>query len=244
MPQLDGQTALVTGGNSGIGYAIAKRFAAEGAQVFITGRNAHKLDDAARNIAGNVRAIAADLTIENDLHHLFDTIRSTAGALNILVNSAGISEPASLTATDSGQFDRQFGLNVRATLLVAKQSLQLMDNGGSIVLIGSIAGTTGMPGYGVYGASKAAVRALARTWANELAARNIRVNVLSPGPIQTERFELFIDDDMLKHIASSVPLQRIGQPEEVASAALFLASNESSFITGVELDIDGGLSQV
>lgn len=243
MARLTGKTALVTGGNSGIGLAVAKRFAAEGARIFIIGRRQAQLDDAVRDIGGDAAAIQGDVTSAADLDRLFATIAERTGRLDILVTSSGMSEPAAIDDITEDHFDRTFDLNVRGMVFTVQKALPLMQAGGTIVLIGSIAGAIGTPAYGTYGASKAAVRAYARTWTNELAERGIRVNTLSPGPIDTPMFA-DAGDEIRKSLTDKIPLGRLGKPEEVAAAALFLASDESSFIAGTELSIDGGMSQV
>lgn len=243
MARLSGKTALVTGGNSGIGLAVARRFAAEGARVFVTGRRQAQLDDAVRLIGGDAQAIQGDVTSAADLARLFDTIGTRAGKLDILVTSSGVSEPATIHDISADHFDRTFDLNVRGMVFTVQGALPLMAAGSAIVLIGSIAGSLGTPAYGTYGASKAAVRAYARTWTNELAPHGIRVNVLSPGPIDTPMFDA-ASDELRQTLTAQIPLGRMGRPEEVAAAALFLASDESSFIAGAELSIDGGMTQV
>jgi len=243
MRRLQDKVALVSGGNSGIGLAIARRFAAEGAQVVITGRRAAQLDEAAAAIGPAASAVAGDLAITADQETLFNKIEARHGRLDVLVVNAGLSEFAPLAEVSEAQFDRAFDLNVRAALFCAQRAAKLMRHGGSIVLIGSIAGFTGTPGYGVYGASKAALRSFARTWTNELAGRGVRVNTLSPGPIETPMWDA-VTDEMRAQLIGRIPLGRMGHPDEVADAALFLASDESSFIAGAELCIDGGMAQV
>lgn len=243
MSQLFGKVAVVTGGNSGIGLAIAQRFVAEGAYVFITGRRQAELDKAVALIGENVEAVQGDVTSTEDLDRLFETVRARKGKLDILVASSGIAEPTKLEDTSEVAYDKTFDLNARAILFTAQKAIPLMTGGGSIVLIGSIAGSIGTPGYGAYGASKAAVRSFARTWTNEFADRGIRVNTLSPGPIETPMFAE-ATDEVRKTLTALIPLRRLGKPEEVAAAALFLASDQSSFIAGAELCIDGGMSQV
>ena len=243
MARLQDKVALVTGGNSGIGLAVARRFAAEGARVFITGRRAEHLDRAVASAGAQVEAITADMTAASDLDRVFAHVRERAGRLDTLVVSAGISEPSTLDAVTEAHYDATFDLNARATLFTTQRAVRLMPRGGTVVLIGSIAGAIGTPAYGVYGASKAATRAFARTWTNELAERGIRVNTLSPGPIDTPMFDA-AGDETRAALTTLIPLGRLGRPEEVAAAALFLASDESSFIAGAELVIDGGMSQV
>lgn len=241
MLKLEGKTALVTGGNSGIGLAIAQRFAQEGAHVFITGRREAQLAEAVTLIGGNVEAIAGDITNIHDRSRLFDTIHARAGRLDILVYSSGISEPASLAESTEEHIDRAFGLNVRAMVLTVQQAIGQMGEGGTIVLLGSIAGSMAVPGYCTYAASKAAVRSYARTWTSELAPRGIRVNTLSPGPTDTPMFSQ-ASDDIRQILSAQIPVKRLGNPDEVAAAALFLASDDSSYVSGAELVIDGGMS--
>ncbi len=243
MSKLSGKVAVVTGGSSGIGLAIAQRLTAEGAYVFITGRRRAELDKAVTLIGANSEAVQGDVTSAADLDRLFETVTASKGKLDILVTSSGISEPATVDDITEAHFDRAFDLNVRGMVFTVQRALPLMTAGSTIVLIGSIAGSIGTPGYGTYGATKAAVRAYARTWTNELADRGIRVNTLSPGPIDTPMFD-GTSDEVRNSLTALIPLHRLGRPEEVAAAALFLASEESSFIAGAELCIDGGMSQV
>lgn len=241
MSTLEGKIALVTGGGSGIGLAVARRFAQEGAHVFITGRREAQLAEAVARIGGRVEAIAGDLTSSSDLARLFDTIHARAGRLDILVNSSGVAEPAQLEETTEEHFDRAFGLNVRAMVFTVQHAVRHMGEGGAIVLIGSIAGGMANAGYGAYSASKAAVRSYARTWNAELAPRGIRVNTLSPGPTDTPMFDQ-VSDEFRQAVSERIPARRLGNPDEVAAAALFLASRESTYVSGAELVIDGGLS--
>lgn len=243
MLKLEGKTAVVTGGNSGIGLAIARRFAEQGAHVFITGRRQAQLDEAVALIGGRVEAVQGDVTNAGDLDRLFDTVKAKAGKLDILVTSSGVSEYSTLESTTEDHFAKAFDVNVRGMVFTVQRAVQHMAGGGSIVLVGSIAGSIGNPGYGTYSATKAAVRSYARTWTAELAARKIRVNVLSPGPIDTPMFEN-VSDEVRLSLTSRIPLDRLGRPEEVADAALFLASSDSSFVAGAELCIDGGMTQV
>lgn len=243
MSKLNGKIAVVTGGNSGIGLSIAKRFVEEGASVFITGRRQAQLDEAVGTIGGDVEAVQGDVTDEADLDRLFDRVREKAGRVDILVTSSGFSEPSPIGDISASHVDKIFDLNTRGTLFTVQKALPLMGEGGSIVLVGSIAGFIGTKGYTAYGASKAAVRSFARSWTTELAGRGIRVNTLSPGPIDTPMFDA-ASDELKQAIATIVPLGRMGRPEEVASAALFLASDESSYVAGAELCVDGGAAQV
>jgi len=241
--KLEGKTAVITGGNSGIGLAIAQRFVEEGAHVFITGRRRAQLDEAVALIGGRVEAVQGDVTRASDLDRLFDTVKEKAGRLDILVTSSGVSEFSTLESTTEEHFDKAFDVNVRGMVFTVKRAVQYMASGSTIVLVGSIAGSIGNPGYGTYSATKAAVRSYARTWTSELAGRGIRVNTLSPGPIDTPMFDA-VSDEVRLSLTNRIPLNRMGLPEEVATAALFLASADSSFVAGAELCIDGGMTQV
>lgn len=241
MLKLEGKTALITGGGSGIGLAIARRFAQEGARVVITGRRQGQLDDAVALIGANARAVQGDVTDPADLARLFDTIARDGGTLDILVASSGLSQYATLEETSGAHVDQAFDLNVRGLVLTVQGALRHMREGASIVLIGSIAGSVGNPGYGTYSATKAAVRSYARTWTHELAPRGIRVNTLSPGPIDTPMFD-GVSDDIRRTLTARIPMKRLGRADEVAAAALFLAGDESSFVAGAELTVDGGMT--
>ena len=243
MSKLNGKIAVVTGGNSGIGLATAKRFAAEGATVFITGRRQAELDKAVAEIGGTAVAVQGDLTKAADVARLHAAIAARGDGLDILVFSSGVAEVAPLAEITEAHFDRTFDINVRAMVLTVQTLVPLMREGSAIVLVGSIAGVIGTPGYGVYNASKAAVRSWARTWTTELSGRGIRVNTLSPGPIDTAMMAA-ASEEVRAGLAAQIPLGRMGRPEEVAAAALFLASDESSYIAGAELCIDGGMAQV
>ncbi len=240
---LTGKVTVVTGGSSGIGFAIAERFAREGSRVFIVGRRQSELDKAAESLGTSVQAIQGDITIKEDLDRVFAVVQQQAGRLDILVANSGMADALSIEDMTEDHFDKTFDLNTRATLFTVQKAIPLMTGGGSIVLIGSIADSIGTPGYTAYNASKAAVRSFSRTWTNELASRNIRVNTLSPGPIDTPMM-LAASEEVRSFLVGKIPLGRLGKPEEVAAAALFLASDESSFIAGAELCIDGGMTQV
>ncbi|PWC54471.1 SDR family NAD(P)-dependent oxidoreductase [Azospirillum sp. TSA6c] len=241
MSGLSGKIAVVVGGHGGIGGAIAERFAAEGATVYATSRRAEEGE--VELGTGRLRAHRIDASDLTALAAFFEAVGSEAGRVDVLAVNAGISEFATLDGIGEDHFDRTFGLNVRTLLFAAKAATAIMPDGGSIVLVGSIAGAIGTKGYGVYGATKAAVRSFARTWANELAPRNIRVNVVAPGPTDTAMMAA-ASDEVRETLTTLIPLGRMGRAEEVASAALFLASDQSSFITGAELPVDGGMAQV
>ena len=241
MLKLEGKTALVTGGGSGIGLAVARRLAAEGARVFITGRRQAMLDDAVAAIGARAVAVQGDVTVDADLARLFATIAEQAGRLDILVTSSGVSEPGTIEDATGAHVDTIFDLNVRAMVLTVHGALPLMGRGGAVVLVGSIAGNMGIAGYGTYAATKAAVRSYARTWTHELAPRGIRVNTVSPGPTDTPMFD-GVTDEMRAAYTDRIPLKRLGRPEEVAAAVLFLASGEGSYVAGAELVVDGGMT--
>jgi len=248
MSGLNGKIAVVTGGSSGIGLATAQRFVKEGAYVFITGRRQSELDTAKALLGDNVTTVQGDATSTADLDRLFQTVLREKGKLDILVANSGRVEPEEFGKITEGNFDKTFDLNARATLFTAQKALPLMRDGGSIVLVGSIAGYKGINGYTTYSATKAAVRSYARTWTHEFKDRGIRINTLSPGPIDTPIMDGQADtkegaDAIRAAFASVIPLARMGQPEEVA-AAYFLASDESSFVAGIDLAVDGGMAQV
>lgn len=242
MTKLVDKVSLVIGGVAGIGGAIAQRFAREGSQVYATSRKGEEntLEPVS---TGTVRSLRADASDKADLKRIFEQIRSEQGRIDVLVVNAGLSEHAQLEDITEDHFDRTFGLNVRSLLFAAQGAIDMMRPGGAIVLIGSIAGDIGTKGYGVYGATKAAVRSFTRTWANELAPKGIRVNVVSPGPTDTAMMAA-ASQEIRDALSNMIPLGRMGRPEEVAAAALFLASDESSFTTGAELAVDGGMAQV
>jgi NAD(P)-dependent dehydrogenase (short-subunit alcohol dehydrogenase family) len=249
MNRLDDKVALVTGGSSGIGFAIAQRFVEEGAYVFITGRRQPELDNAKDEIGRNVMTVQGDVTVSADVDRLFQTIANEKGQIDVVVANSGMVDPQEFGQITEESFDRTFKLNARGTLFTAQKALPLMKDGGSIILVGSIAAYTGIDGYTTYSATKAALRSYARTWTKELKDRGIRVNNLSPGPIDTPIMDSQADskegaDAIKSAFASVVPLGRMGRPEEVAAAALFLASDESSFCAGMDLSVDGGMAQV
>jgi NAD(P)-dependent dehydrogenase (short-subunit alcohol dehydrogenase family) len=249
MSKLDGKVAVVTGGNSGIGLAIAQRFVAEGAHVYITGRRQGELDKAKALIGDGVTTVQGDATSAADLDRLMALVAKDRGIIDVVVTSAGLVENATLDAATPEHFDKTFDLNVRGTFFTVQKALPLMTQGGSIVLISSCMSTMGVPGHSTYAATKAAVRSFSRTWAAELKGRGIRVNTLSPGAIDTPIMDSQSDtkegaDAIRAQYASMTPMGRVGRPEEMAAAALFLASDDSSFSTGIDLVADGGLTQL
>lgn len=249
MRKLNGKVAVITGGSSGIGLATAQRFVDEGAHVFIVGRRQTELDKAKALIGKSVTTVQGDVSNLADLDRLFKTVKAEKGGLDIVVTSAGILEVGSIDSMTLEQFDNSFNINARGTFFTVQKALPIMRKGGSIVLVASGVSQMGIPGYGAYSATKAAVRSFARTWTMELKDRGIRVNTLSPGPIETpmlnEQWSSKKEADSGKAMFISLtPLGRIGRPEEMASAALFLASDESGFCAGIDLVADGGITQV
>lgn len=244
MGKLEGKVAVITGGSSGMALASAKRFVEEGAYVFITGRRQEALDEAIKLIGRNVTGVRGDSANLDDLDRLFETVKREKGKIDVLFASAGTGEASPLGEISEQHFDATFGLNTRGTLFAVQKALPLFNDGGSIIMTGSVTSVKGFPGFSVYAASKAALRSFARTWLNELKGRNIRVNVLSPGPIATPMQDQAIDEDTKRMFESLIPRGKMGRPEEIAKAALFLASDDSSFVNGVDLSVDGGLSAI
>jgi NAD(P)-dependent dehydrogenase (short-subunit alcohol dehydrogenase family) len=249
MPKLEGKVAVVTGGNSGIGLATARRFVAEGAYVFITGRRQAELDAAVKLIGNNVTGVQGDVSNLADLDKLYSTVKQQKGRLDIVFANAGGGVFAPLGAITEEQFDKTFNSNVKGLLFTVQKALPLMVEGGSIILNASIVSIKGMPAFSVYSATKAAVRSFARSWTNDLKDRKIRVNAVSPGPIDTPGVRgLAQNPDQLQQITAglvaSVPMGRMGTSDEIAKAVVFLASDDSSFVTGIELFVDGGMAQV
>jgi len=247
--KLEGKVAVITGGSSGIGLAITKRFVAEGAHVFITGRRQSELDKAASEIGRNVTAVQGDVSNLEDLDRLYAAISSQKRKIDIVVANAGIVKPVPTSAVTPEHFDETFDINARGAYFTVQKALPLMKDGGAIVLISSGAWLKGIPGYSTYSATKAAIRSFARTWTAEFKDRKIRVNVLSPGAVETPIIDGQFPskesaDQFRAFLTSLTPLARFGRPEEMASAALFLASDESSYVAGAELAADGGLNAV
>ncbi|MFO3788093.1 SDR family NAD(P)-dependent oxidoreductase [Bacillus mojavensis] len=248
MGKFEGEIALVTGGTSGIGLATAQKFVNEGAYVYITGRRQNELDKAVNQIGKNVTGVQGDISKLEDLDKLYDMIKQEKGKLDILFANAGTGNFLPLGEITEEQVDRTFNINVKGTIFTVQKALSLFpDKVGSIIVTGSTAGSIGNPAFSVYGASKAALRALVRNWILDLKGTEIRVNVVSPGVILTPAYdELFGDalEGAMENTRNTVPAGKVGTPEEVANAVSFLASDESSYLTGVELFVDGGLAQV
>jgi NAD(P)-dependent dehydrogenase (short-subunit alcohol dehydrogenase family) len=242
MGRLQGKLAIITGGTTGIGLASAKLFVKEGAYVFITGRRQKELDEAVKAIGSNVTGVQGDVTELADLDRLYETI-GKKGPLDIVFANAGFAEFAALGKITEQHFDSLFNTNVKGALFTVQKSLPLLNDGGSIILTGSVAGSKGTPSFGTYGATKAAIRNFVRAWTVELKDRRIRSNVLSPGPTETPAIGQQPADAMAR-ILSTIPMGRIGEADEIAKVALFLASDDSSFVTGIELFVDGGRAQV
>jgi NAD(P)-dependent dehydrogenase (short-subunit alcohol dehydrogenase family) len=252
MNKLEGKVAIITGGTSGIGLATAQRFVSEGAYVFITGRRQTELDAAVKQIGknnNNVTGVQGDVSNLADLDRLYATVKEQKGRIDILFANAGVGELVPLGEITEAHFDKTFGINVKGLLFSVQKALPLFQDGGSIILNASIAASKGVEASSVYNATKAAIRSFARTWTVELKHRKIRVNAISPGPIDTPAFNgLAQSEEQIEQfktsIVSTVPMGRMGTPDEVAKAASFLASDDSSYVTGIELFVDGGMAQI
>ncbi|MFL6511541.1 MAG: SDR family NAD(P)-dependent oxidoreductase [Nitrososphaera sp.] len=248
--RLDGKIAVITGGNSGIGLATAQRFVDEGAYVFITGRRQSELDAAVKQIGkNNVTGVQGDVSNIADLDRLYDTVKQQKGRIDVLFANAGIIELAPLGSITESHFDKIFNINVKGLLFTVQKALPLFQDGGSIILTGSIGGSKGYEGSNVYSATKAAIRSFARSWTVDMKQRKIRVNVISPGVIDTPMTSSMVQSEELgeqlkTNLVSAVPLGRMGNPNEVAKAVSFLASDDSSYVTGIELFVDGGMAQI
>lgn len=247
--RLDGKVALVTGGSTGIGLGTARRFAAEGAHVYITGRRPAELQAAAAEIGANATAVQADSGRLDDLDRLYEQIRAERGRLDVLFVNAGGGSMLPLGSITEKQYEDTFNRNVKGVLFTVQKALPLLVDGASVILTSSTAGTTGTPAFSVYGASKAAVRSFVRSWILDVKDRGIRINAISPGPIETPGLLDLADtpegrQGLLTAMASQIPLARVGRPDEVAGAAVFLASDDASFVNGIELFVDGGLAQI
>ena len=248
MGKLDGKIAVITGGNSGLGLATAERFVAEGAYVFITGRRQDELDAAVRAIGGNVNGVQGDISKLDDLDRLFAVVREKKGRIDVLFANAGGGEFAPLGQITEAHFDKTFDVNVKGTVFTVQKALPLMSAGASIVINGSMVSTKGLPAFGVYAATKAALRSFARTWSVDLAPRGIRVNVVSPGTVVTPAYQTLLTDEQIEgftaQAAATTPLGRVGTADEIARAVVFLASEDASFVDGAELFVDGGAAQI
>ncbi len=248
--KLEGKVAVVTGGTSGIGLATAKRFAAEGVRVFVTGRRQAELAAAVTAIGSNATGIQADSADLVELDRLYERVKAEAGRIDVLFANAGGGSMLPLSSVTEDQYEDTFGRNVKGVLFTVQKALPLLVDGASVILTGSTAAAGGTPAFSVYAASKAAVRSFARNWILDLKERGIRVNVLTPGPTRTPGLVGLAGPDatqqqsLLDHMAAQVPLGRIGEPDEIARAAVFLASDDASFVTGAELFVDGGEAQV
>jgi NAD(P)-dependent dehydrogenase (short-subunit alcohol dehydrogenase family) len=244
MGKLEGKVAVITGGATGIGRAAAKRFIEEGAFVFIFGRRQEALDSAVADLGPNARAVKGSVSDLADLDRLYAAVKAERGTLDIVFANAGVGSQLALGKITAEQIDETFDTNVKGTIFTVQKALPLMGKGGSIILTGSIAGTTGAPAMSAYSASKAAVRNLARTWAVDMKGTGIRVNVLSPGGTATDLAKAALGEEGMKVYASMNPLQRMADPAEIGAVAAFLASDDSSFMTGSEVTVDGGLAQI
>jgi len=244
MTRLNGKTAVITGGATGIGRAAARRFIEEGAVVFIFGRRQQALDAAVDALGPNARAVKGSVSDEGDLDRLYAAVKAERGSVDVVFANAGAGSPLPLGEITGGHIDEIFDTNVKGTIFTVQKALPLMGPGGSIILTGSSAGTTGAPAFSAYSASKAAVRNLARTWAEDLKGTGIRVNVLSPGATATELARQALGEEGQKAYGLMTPLQRMADPAEIGAVAAFLASSDSSFMTASEVAADGGLAQI
>ncbi len=244
MGKLDGKVAVITGGTSGMALAGAKLFVEEGAHVFVTGRRKDALDEAVESIGRNVTGVRADSADLDDLDRLFETVRQEKGSVDVVWASAGTGEQGRLGEITEQQFDAAFSLNARGTLFTVQKALPLINDGGSIVMTGSNASLRGYPDWSVYAASKAVLPAYARVWVAELRDRRIRVNVLTPGQVASPMMAEVLDEQLKAQFESVIPRREMGRPEEIASAALFLASDDSSYVNGIELVVDGGTTAI
>jgi NAD(P)-dependent dehydrogenase (short-subunit alcohol dehydrogenase family) len=247
--RLDGKIAVVTGGSSGIGLATAERFVQEGAYVFIAGRRQSEVDKAVKDIGKNVTGVQGDVSNLADLDRLYDMVKQQKSRIDILFANAGIMESAPLGSITESQFDKIFNVNVRGLVFTVQKALPLFQDGGSIILTSSVGGSKGTPALSVYDATKAAIRSFARSWTVDLKHRKIRVNAISPGPIDTPGLSRLFEnrqggEQVKTTFLSTIPMGRFGTPDDVAKAVLFLASDDSSFVTGIELFVDGGRGQI
>ena len=241
--KLENKVAVITGGSAGIGLGAAKRFVEEGAKVFITGRRQSELDKAVAEIGGDVTAIRADAASLADIDRVYEIVKQQAGRIDVLFANAGIYEFGPLGEITEEHFDKTFNTNVRGVLFAVQKALPLLSRGSSVILTGSIASIKGFPAFSVYDATKAAIRSFARGWIIDLKGRDIRINVLSPGHTETPGLSTLADQSVHDMMKANVPLGRMGTSDDLAKAAVFLASEDSSYITGIELFVDGGVAQ-
>jgi NAD(P)-dependent dehydrogenase (short-subunit alcohol dehydrogenase family) len=248
--RLDGKVAVITGGSSGLGLATARRFVEEGSFVFITGRRQKELDEAVGSIGRNIRAVQGDMAVLDDIRRLYATVQKEKGKIDIVFANAGTGAFAPLGQITEQHFDAQFDINVKGLLFTVQEALPLLRDGGAVVLNASVVSVTGSAAMSVYSASKAAVRSFARTWSVDLKDRRIRVNAISPGLVPTPGYNTSLgmsSEQVEQYVATaipSIPLGRAGTPDEIAKAVVFLASDDSSYVTGIELFVDGGMTQV
>jgi NAD(P)-dependent dehydrogenase (short-subunit alcohol dehydrogenase family) len=241
--KLEGKVAVVTGGSAGIGLGTAKRFAAEGARVFITGRRESELNQAAADIGHGATPVQGDASNLADVDHIYQTVKAKAGRIDVLFVNAGFYEFGKFGDVTEEHFDKTFNTNVRGLFFAVQKALPLLSPGSSIILNGSIASIKGIPAFSVYNATKAAVRSFARSWILDLKGTGIRVNVLSPGHTDTPGLSNLLTDEHKAGVVENIPLERLGTPDDMSRAAVFLASDDSAYITGVELFVDGGVAQ-
>ncbi len=241
--KLEGKIAVITGGSAGIGLGAARRFVAEGARVFITGRRQSELDKAVETIGRGVTAIQADVAKLSDIDHVYDVVKADVGRIDVLFANAGVYELGTFGEITEEHFDKTFDTNVRGLLFTVQKALPLLAKGSSVILTGSIASIKGFQSFSVYDATKAAIRSFARGWILDLKGRDVRINVLSPGHIETPGLSVLMNEDTRSSLIPHIPLNRLGTPDDIAGAAVFLASDDSNYVTGVELFVDGGVAQ-
>lgn len=241
--KLEGKIAVITGGSAGIGLGSARRFVAEGARVFITGRRQSELDKAVETIGRGVTAIQADVAKLSDIDHVYDVVKADVGRIDVLFANAGVYELGTFGEITEEHFDKTFDTNVRGLLFTVQKALPLLAKGSSVILTGSIASIKGFQSFSVYDATKAAIRSFARGWILDLKGRDVRINVLSPGHVETPGLSVLMNEDTRSSLIPHIPLNRLGTPDDIAGAAVFLASDDSNYVTGVELFVDGGVAQ-